>query len=164
MRTAATIVFALTLGGLMSCSADDSNRSSACEAVDVDLGAEPTWDATLTDYRRWYRDGCPVRVDVITDRPAPEHCGWSSARVISLNSLAVESIDGDREFVRDPGNIFGFSERLRVIDDLPPTAIDTGYSSDDAERLWIDSSLDSIYIVSDGLIERWPQAESPLCM
>ena len=117
---------------------------------DIDLSAEPPLWRQL-EYEEWYRDGCLVRVDVITDRPGDDHCGWGSARVIIFGDPVGRSFDGGttKQYVRDPASAFG--QGLDVGYDanaeLPSAAAPTGYSTA-AEELWrVPGDDEFIYLV-----------------
>ncbi|MGH3029199.1 MAG: hypothetical protein ACRDNE_00255 [Gaiellaceae bacterium] len=60
-----------------------SGDPRACEAPAgsvTDVAHEPDW-RRFADYQPWTTvDGCLVRIDVLADRPGPEHCGFESAR------------------------------------------------------------------------------------
>ena len=46
------------------------------------------------NYRVWTRDGCVVRIGVITDRAGPEHCEFQSVRVIITGSTIGQQVTG----------------------------------------------------------------------
>jgi hypothetical protein len=142
-----------------------ATSASDCDAPDLDVANEPDW-RRHADYREWTRNGCLVRIDVLADRPGPEHCGWQSARVIitgePLGARYTSSVDAV-EYIRDPDDVLGFAAGFEPEAVLPENAVDTGYRSGESE-LWIvpeDSS--GIYLVDATGAERWPRGESPLC-
>ena len=135
------------------------------DAPDLDVANEPDW-RRYADYREWTRDGCLVRIDVLADRPGPEHCGWESARVIitgaPLGSRYTSGSD-DVEYIRDPDNVLGFAAGFEPDATLPTNSVDSGYRSGDL-ALWIVPGDDSaIYVVDAAGAERWPSGEAPQC-
>jgi hypothetical protein len=113
------------------------------------------------------RGGCLVRIDVLADRPGPDHCDMQSARVIITGiplGARYTSAGDDAEYLRDPNGVLGANERFEEDATLPPGAVDTGYRSASGEALWIvPDDPSSIFLVDDGHIERWPQGTSALC-
>ncbi len=136
-----------------------------CTDPDVDVATEPDW-RQFADYREWTRDGCLVRIDVLADRPGPQHCGWESVRVIITGSplrSRYTTANDAVEYVRDPNNVMGLDTKFEPDATLPETAIDTGYRSGD-ESLWMVPGDDSaIYVVTDDGVEQWPLAAAPIC-
>lgn len=137
-------------------------------AVDLDLASEPPgW--RFPEYRTWFRDGCVVRVDVITDRPGPDHCGWGSARVIVVGSpigMPFSAPGNAIEYVRDPSNAFqqGFDQGYDPDASLPADAVDTGYRTDEGEAMWVMPTDDTyLYLVVGDRVEQWPQGPTPGC-
>lgn len=137
-------------------------------AADLDLASEPPgW--RFPEYRTWFRNGCVVRVDVITDRPGPDHCGWGSARVIVVGSPVGTpfSTPGNAvEYVRDPSNAFqqGFDQGYDPDARLPDDAVDTGYRTDEGEAMWMVPTDDTyLYLVVGDRVEQWPQGPTPVC-
>lgn len=135
---------------------------------DLDLASEPGgW--RFPEYRTWFRHGCVVRVDVITDRPGPEHCGWESARVIVVGSpvgTPFSTPGNDVEYVRDPSNVFqqGFDQGFDPNASLPTDAVDTGYRTDEGEAMWVVPTDDTyLYLVVGDRVEQWPQGPTPVC-
>ena len=132
---------------------------------DLDVATEPA-SRPFADYREWSRDGSLVRIDVLADRPGPDHCNFQSARVIITGSpLGARSTnDGDDvEYVRDPNNVFGLTETFDPDARLPADAVDTGYRSEGTE-LWVVPADDtSIYLLEADHVERWPRADPPAC-
>jgi hypothetical protein len=145
----------------------------ACEAAAgavTDVAGEPDW-RRWADYRPWTTaDGCLVRIDVLADRSGPAHCGYESARVIITGKPVGTHYGGSEssaEYVRDPESVFGDSATAAAFDadaDLPESAVATGFRQETTE-LWIDpSDSSSIYLVSEGSVERWPLDPEPtLC-
>jgi len=141
--------------------------SGECLGDDLDLASEPPlW--RQSGYGTWYRVGCLVRVDVITDRPGPDHCGWGNTRVLVFGSpigAPFTAPDNDVQYVRDPTNEYGygFDAMFDSHDTLPADAVDSGYSTDN-EQLWTVPSDDTfIYLVLGDRTERWPKGDPPLC-
>ncbi len=109
-------------------------------------------------FRVWSnRDGQRVPTTEISSSFGAEHCGWQTVTFLSL---------GRRQFVADPeGALRNLEIKMqtsyRADTVLPPDAVDTGYRLDD-QALWKDASGDSVYLVSDDGIQRWPALEEPL--
>ncbi len=134
-------------------------------APDLDVANEPDW-RKYTNYREWTRDGCLVRIDVLADRPGPDHCGWESARVIVTGAplgSRYSNSDDDVEYIRDPYDVLGFAAGFEPDATLPPGAIDTAYRSGDLALWIVPGDNSAIYVVSAEGAERWPRGESPLC-
>ena len=134
----------------------------------TDVAGEPDW-RRYGEYRVWTTaDGCLVRIDVLADRPGPEHCGWQSARVI-VAAIPVGkrySNEGNAaNYVRDPDNVLGDRATAIAFDpnaDLPRGAIDTGFR-EGATELWTDPADggSAIYLVTPTSVERWPLDPQP---
>ncbi len=142
-----------------------SHAPKVCTAADQQVSSEPDW-RQYADYRTWTRDGCLVRIDVLADRPGPDHCDYGSVRVIITGDPMGERYtnDGDDiEYVRDPRNRMGLADALDLDSTLPDTAMETGYRSE-GEAIWLDP-LDplSLYLVTDDRVEKWPRVDSVLC-
>jgi hypothetical protein len=137
----------------------------------VDVASEPNW-REFGEYRTWTtaEGNCLIRIDVISDRPGPAHCGFDAARVIITGmpiGARFSSQADAAEYVRDPENVLGDPDTAAAFDpdaDLPPGAVDTGFRQDDT-ALWFDPADQSvIYLVTDGSAERWPLDRTPtLC-
>ena len=134
----------------------------------VDIATEPQW-REFSDYRDWWTadGGCLIRIDVIADRPGPEHCGFDAARVIITGIPVGNRYTNSRdaaEFVRDPNNVQGdanTSAGFARDAQLPPVAQDTGYRTTGME-LWVDpTDGSSIYLVRGVRVERWPRDLTP---
>jgi hypothetical protein len=141
--------------------------SGECSGDDLDLASEPPlW--RQNGYGTWFRAGCVVRVDVITDRPGPDHCDWGNTRVLVFGTpigVPFTSPDNSIQYVRDPANEYGygFAATFDSQATLPPDAVDSGYSSDN-EQLWSVPGDDRfIYLVLGDRTERWPKGNPPLC-
>lgn len=153
-----------------------TTSASAPQACDsspgsvTDVAHEPPWRAYAA-YKPWANtEGCLIRIDVLAERPGPEHCGWEAAEVLIVGRPVGEKYtapDDATEYVRDPAGVFGqpplvagFSEHALV----PASATDTHFRRGDV-ALWVDSSDDSsVWIVRDsGDAERWPKGSSPGC-
>lgn len=153
--------------------ATETPEPRECEADEgdvTDVANEPDvrqWG----DYLPWTdRDGCLVRIDVIAERPGPDHCGWEEARVLITGrpfGARYSTLGDSREYVRDPAGVFGDPSLTAGFDpeaSLPATAVDSGFRRGDIE-LWHDPADPSaIWMVSPDHTERWPAGESPLCM
>ncbi len=141
--------------------------SDDCAGDDLDLASEPLlW--RQNGYGTWFRAGCVVRVDVITDRPGPDHCDWGNTRVLVFGSpigAPFTSPSDDVQYVRDPANEYGygFDALFDSSATLPADAVNSGYSTD-TEQLWTVPDDDTfIYLVLGERTERWPKGNPPLC-
>lgn len=141
-----------------------------CDAPDGsvnDVATEPDWRG-FGEYREWTTaDGCLLRIDVLGDRPGPEHCGFETARVIVTGIPVGErytDASDDAEYIRDPENVFGDSDIAAAFDpdaELPADAEDTGFRSEGTE-LWVVPGDDSaIYLVTGETVESWPHDPEP---
>ena len=133
----------------------------------TDVATEPDW-RQFSDYREWKSaDGCLVRIDVLADRPGPEHCGFEDARVIitgiPFGARYTDSTNA-ASYVRDPGNVFDDAATAAALDldaQLPEGAEDTGLREGGTE-LWVDPDDNSaIYLVGQNTVERWPLDPQP---
>lgn len=111
--------------------------------------------------------GCPVRIDVLADRPGPAHCGYQAARVIITGiPVGVRYTDDSNaaDYVRDPDNVFDDPAIASAFDphaQLPPDAVDTGLRQE-ATQLWVDPiNRSAIYLVTGSSVERWPLDPDP---
>lgn len=153
--------------GRSSGSTVDTRPSAECVEDDVDIATEPSLWRQET-YGDWFRAGCLVRVDVVTDRSGPDHCGWGSTRVIAAGAPLGARFTNEEDtvhFVRDPANEYGagLDEGFDAQATLPATAQFSGYRSA-SEELWIvPGDTRYIYLVSGQTVERWPAGEPPLC-
>jgi hypothetical protein len=112
-------------------------------------------------------DGCLVRIDVMAERTGPEHCDFQSALVIITGvpfGSRYTNATNDREYVRDPENVFGDFLTSIGFDpdaDLPADAVDSGLREGDRE-LWVVPADDStIYLVTGTTVESWPLDPEP---
>lgn len=149
----------------------DAGSPRACDAVRgsaIDVANEPAWRSG--QYRDWSdRNGCLVRIDVLTDRPGPDHCGYGSARVIVTGrrvgdqfTTAMDSV----EYVRDPDGVFDvpkLTEGLMLDAALPADATDAGFRQAEVELWSVPGDTDFIYLKDGDRIERWPAGETPGC-
>lgn len=173
-RCVAASVVGLALVGAGCSRAATSSRSEShvrdadeCVGDDVDVATEPPLWRQDT-FGEWFRDGCLVRIDVITDRPGPDHCGWGGTRVIAVGAPLGERFTSEADtvqFVRDPANAYraGLDQGFEARTTLPATAQFSGYRSA-SEELWlVPGDTQYIWIVSGQNVERWPAGEPPLC-
>lgn len=131
------------------------------------VATEPDWRG-FGEYREWTTaDGCLLRIDVLGDRPGPEHCGFETARVIVTGVPVGErytDASDDAEYVRDPEDVFGDPDTAAAFDpdaELPAGAEDTGFREGETE-LWVDPTDESaIYIVTGTTTESWPLDPEP---
>jgi len=175
-RTCTYLAVAVLTVFAAACSDDDRSSSAAgvevrpaadCSEDDLDVASEPSnW--RQESYRQWFRDGCLVRIDVITDRAGPDHCGWGGTRVIAVGTqigLRITSEADTTQFVRDPSNAYrvGLNVGFDATSTLPTAAKFSGYQSA-SEELWLVPGDDQyVYLVSGERVERWPAGEPPLC-
>ena len=142
--------------------------SNDCPGEDLDLASEPPLWRQYATGSTWYRAGCVVRIDVITDNPGADHCGWGTSRYIAIGSplgTPFTSPADDVQYVRDPANVYGygFDATFDAQATLPADAVYSGYSTDD-EQLWTVPGDDSfIYLVLSDRTERWPKGDPPVC-
>jgi hypothetical protein len=134
----------------------------------IDVASEPDW-RQYADYRSWVSaDGrCLVRIDVLADRPGPEHCGFDAARVLVTGipvGARYTTPEDSAHYVRDPDNAFDDLVTARAFDPdavLPADAADTGFREGDTQ-LWVDPSDGSaVYLVTGQTVERWPLDPDP---
>jgi hypothetical protein len=153
--------------GTSSTSGSHGRDADECVDEDVDVASEPPLWRQDT-FREWFRDGCLVRIDVITDRPGPDHCGWDGTRVIAVGNPVGERFTSEADtvqFVRDPVNAYraGLDQGFEARTTLPATARFSGYRSA-SEELWlVPGDTQFIWIVSGQKVERWPAGAPPLC-
>ena len=132
------------------------------------MDTEPPW-RQFAEYRLWATadTGCLLRIDVIGDRPGPEHCGFEDARVI-ITGIPVGARYSDptntAEYVRDPRNVLGDASTASAFDpdaELPEGAVDTGFRQEGTE-LWLDpTDAAAIFLVTGEIVERWPRDSTP---
>lgn len=143
-----------TAVGVRECDAPDGSVN--------DVASEPDW-RQFAEYREWTTaDGCLLRIDVLADRPGPEHCGFEAARVI-ITGIPVGARYADEsngaEYIRDPEDVFGDPDTAAAFDpdaELPAGAEDTGFREGETE-LWVDPTDESaIYLVTGTSTESWP--------
>jgi hypothetical protein len=160
-----------------ACSGNDSVREGGepheCEAEEgsvIDVAHEPDW-RPYADYQPWTDpDGCRLRIDVLAERPGPEHCGWDRARVITTGQplgTPYTTPAETTEFVRDPEGVFGqpdLSVGFEPDTALPDDAVDSGYRRDDLALWHRPGDPSAIWLVSRDGVERWPAGDSPDCM
>lgn len=137
------------------------SRPVGCDAEPgspTDLDSEPAQWLAFGDYKRWFdAEGCPVRIDVISNINGAEHCDLEDAEFITIGrplgrsiiSLPPETMN--RYVWNADGVIEGMPPGETIeISELPASAIDTGYVQGD-RQLWIDGESESvIYVVEDG--------------
>lgn len=143
-----------------------------CEAdpnSPIDVASEPDW-RQYADYLPWTdTEGCLVRIDVLAERPGPDHCDWQDSRVLiagdPIGSPYTDSAD-DVEYVRDPNGVYGVDAFVNGFEDgvdLPEDAVDSGYRQA-GRQLWFSAGdPDAAFIRSGDNVERWPRGEVPGC-
>jgi len=147
----------------------EPHECDAAEGSELDVAHEPGW-RPYAAYLPWTdRDGCLLRIDVVAERPGPEHCEWQAARTLIVGQPlgARYTTPADTtEFVRDPAGVYGRPELTAGFDPdatLPPEAVDKGYRRDDLALWHIPGDQTAIWLVSPDGVERWPAGETPLC-
>lgn len=135
----------------------------------IDVCSEPDWRQYGTHESWTDAEGCLVRIDVLDERPGPEHCDWQDTRVLTTGERLGERYterENSREYVRDPTGIYRDQALVDGFDSdapLPDTAQDTGFRRGEIE-LWIDPADDTAIFLKEGeKIERWPLGRTPLC-
>jgi hypothetical protein len=120
------------------------------------------------DYRDWRTsDGCLVRIDVMAERPGPEHCDFQSALVIITGvpcGARYTTILDSAHYVRDPENVFGdFGTSFGFDPDaeLPAVAVDTGLREGDRGLWVVPEDETAVYLVLGDTTERWPLDREP---
>jgi hypothetical protein len=132
----------------------------------TDVAHEPPWRNPMQ--RTWtIRNGCRLRVDVLTDRTGPAHCGWDRTRVIVTGDPVghrYTNAADDLEYLRDPDGVHGALGAGFVASTVvPANAVDTGFRSATTE-LWVDPDDKSrIWVRTGDVVEQWPLVELPLC-
>ena len=136
-------------------------RPVGCDAEPdspTDRNSEPQQWLAFGEYKRWLdAEGCPVRIDVISNINGAEHCDLEDAEFVTIGrplgrsiiSLPPETMN--RYVWNADGVIQGMPPgEIIELSDLPTTAIDTGYVQGN-RQLWIDDESDSVvYVVEDG--------------
>jgi hypothetical protein len=144
----------------------------ACRATPgsaIEVAAEPPW-RQHAEYAAWTDEsGCLVRIDVLAERPGPEHCNWGDTRVLitgrPLGARYTSSADA-QHYVRDPHGSYRVAALVRGFDaraKLPSGARDSGFRLGKV-ALWIDRAQPSaVYLVGPDSVERWPLGDVPVC-
>jgi hypothetical protein len=155
----------------------DANVASGITANDcaaepgspIDLSSEPDW-RQHAEYREWTdADGCLVRIDIVAERPGPDHCDWEDADVLIVGNPLGEPYTSPSDtlhFVRDPNGVFGVPELAEGFDaeaDLPADAVDTGFRRDGVSLWHVPGNQSQVWLVSESSIEKWPGGDTPLC-
>jgi len=150
----------------------DTPAAHECDGAsgsDIDVVREPNW-RRYAAYLPWTdRDGCLVRIDVLAERPGPEHCGWERARVLIMGQPLGSRYSGpanDVEFVRDPDGVFDLSALTAGFVPgavLPAAAVDSGYRRGTRQLWHVPGDPSAIWLRSPEGVERWPVGDAPLC-
>ncbi|MGH2688412.1 MAG: hypothetical protein ACRDKW_06350 [Actinomycetota bacterium] len=132
----------------------------------TDVAHEPPWrDPTQ---RTWtIRNGCRIRVDVLTDRTGSAHCGWDRTRVIATGNPVGDrytNASDDLEYLRDPeGELGALGAAFLASTVVPEHAVDTGFRSA-TTQLWVDPDDRSrIWLRTGDVVEQWPLVDVPDC-
>lgn len=176
MRLPAVLVMLVLTLGMGACGGvrpehvdDGSPRScDAPKGSPIDVATEPDW--RFGRYHDWSdRNDCLVRIDVVTDRPGPDHCQFQAARVIAVGNpigTRFTSAADTIEYVRDPEGVFGvpaLTEGLDLDAELPVNAADTGFRQAATELWVVPDDTSAIYLRRDDRVERWPAGVTPRC-
>jgi len=170
------LLWCLPLLVLGACSTDDGDAgvdaATGCAAEPgsvTDVETEPDW-RPYADYRPWTTpDGCLVRIDVLAERPGPDHCDWGDADVLIAGSPLGErysSVDDSVHFVRDPEGVFGQPELAEGYDpdaELPAAAVDSGFRRDGIALWHVPNDASAVWLVAGEWVGRWPGGDPPLC-
>jgi hypothetical protein len=135
-------------------------RPVGCDAEPgspTDLDAEPAQWLAFGDYKRWSdAEGCPVRVDVISNINGAAHCELQDAEFISIGRplgapvTSLSPATANRYVWNANGVIPGLPPGETVpTSALPDTGFDTGYIQGESE-LWLDAADESVLFVVDG--------------
>ena len=164
---------------ISACAVDDAGSERVAVAVvrecpsepgsPLDVASEPEWRQYAANAPWNDTEACLIRIDVLAERPGPDHCGWEESRVIITGDpfgTRYTNAATDVEYVRDPNGVYGvaeFVEGFAVSAVLPGNAVDTGYRQDGRE-LWLAPSDPDAILIRDGdNVERWPRGEVPEC-
>lgn len=135
----------------------------------TDIESEPDW-RRHADYRPWTdTEGCLLRIDIVAERPGPEHCGWDAADVLIVGhplGAPYTSPDDTAHFVRDPAATFGRPHLANGYDpdaSLPDDAIDTGFRRGGVSLWHVPGDQSAVWLVSGDTTERWPSGDPPIC-
>ena len=143
-----------------------------CEAEPdspLNVASEPDW-RQHADYLPWTdTDGCLVRIDVLAERPGPDHCNWENSRVLIAGDpigSRYTNPDDVVEYIRDPEGVYGvdaFMSGFASGIDLPDDAVDSGYRQA-GRQLWFSAGdPDAAFVRSGDEVERWPRGVAPRC-
>lgn len=148
----------------------DPHECEAKEGSVIDVAHEPNWRSNAS-YLPWTdADGCLLRIDVLAERPGPEHCGWQQARVLIVGQplgTPYTTRADTTEFVRDPDGAFDRPDLTAGFDPLatlPDDAVDSGFRRDDLAVFHTPGDQSAIWLVSPEGVERWPAGDPPLCL
>jgi hypothetical protein len=119
--------------------------------------------AVESDWRN--ASGEPIDRGLLWSYQGPsEHCDWASAAFLAIGrtgDVAGVPADMNDQYVRDPDHLFvsELATAFQADAELPPGAVDTGYSNGTLE-LWLDpADSSSVYLRVDDTYERWPRVE-----
>lgn len=135
----------------------------------TDVATEPPWRGHAP-YREWTdKVGCRIRIDVLAERPGPQHCEWDSASVlITGNEIGARytSASDMIEYVRDPDGAFGRAELTGGLDrnaSVPDEATDTGFRRGPTQLWTVPGEKSAVWMVEHDGAERWPAGTTPAC-
>jgi len=175
VRATATFVAAVLLGTCCSGTGGEEPGAEprACDAEVgsvTDLGNEPDW-RRYGDYRPWTdAEGCLLRIDILAERPGPDHCGWEKADVLIAGVPLGEPYttpDDTVQFVRDPAAVFDLPDLAAGFDPdarLPDDAVDSGFRREDVSLWHVPDDQSAVWLVSGATAERWPRGDPPTCL
>ncbi len=135
-------------------------RPVGCDAEagsPTDLESEPEQWLAFGEYKRWFdAEGCPVRIDVISNIDGAAHCDLEDAEFITIGRPLGTSIISlppntmNRYVWNANGVIPGMPSGETIeLSELPTTALDTGYVQGQ-EHLWLDDASESVIYVVNG--------------
>ena len=112
-------------------------------------------------------EGCPVRIDIASMRtlPADDHCWPGVTIAVVLIPPGSTAAEDRHSYLRDPDGMTGRHTVARPFEpdaQLPPGAVDTGYSRQ-GRRIWVDPlDKDVLYVVDADGVEAWPRLSEQL--
>jgi hypothetical protein len=152
--------------------AAEPHECTASEGEVTDVATEPPeWRDDDSIAHPWTdREGCIIRIDVLTQQVGPDHCGWEKATVLTTGrplGARYTTPSTDQQYIRDPEGVFGDPALAAAFDPdatLPATAVDSGFRRDGVQ-LWYDPADPSaVWMVGPDRTELWPAGGPLLCM
>ncbi len=149
-------------------------REPGCETGTgsaLDLSEEPLGFVLTGTRTRWQDpEGCPVRLDVISDNTGPPHCDLDGARFLTVGTPvgSLPEDDTRRAYVFDPdrtltGAVRGEWGSIGGPELVPDSAVGTGYRSAGGFELWTDpTDAEYVWGVNGSTVQAWRQAPANL--